>query len=212
VHGANRDVAARGLDVCVENFEWYSSLLRSGALQPTAPKIAAWGATGKQEVGSMTDRTRVTIRTIDLGSVIRELRTKSQAGTVLVSAAVVEDRLQQLLLTKMRTLSNNKAKRIFNGPLRSLAAKIDVAYAFELIEDELYDDLTIIRDIRNEFAHSVTERNFESPEVVELVQKFTGRDASVDAFSFFQQRIESCSNQIEAKLQRALFDYAVKVD
>jgi hypothetical protein len=148
----------------------------------------------------MTDRTRVTIQTIDLASVIGELRTKSQAGTVLVSAAVIESGLQELLLTKMRTLSTNKAKRIFNGPLRSFAAKIDVAYAFELIDDELYDDLTIIRDIRNEFAHSVTETDFGNPEIVELVQKFKGRGASVEAFAFFQQRIESCSDQIRAKL------------
>jgi Aromatic-ring hydroxylase, C-terminal len=39
----------------------------------------------------------------------------------------------------MRHLSNDKAKRIFNGPLRSFAAKIDVAYAFELIDEELHD-------------------------------------------------------------------------
>jgi DNA-binding MltR family transcriptional regulator len=167
--------------------------------------------TGKQEVGSMTDRTRVIIHTINLGDVIRELRTKSQAGTVLVSAAVVDDGLQQLLLTKMRTLSNNKANRIFNGPLRSFTAKIDVAYAFELIDDELYDDLTTIRDIRNEFAHSVNETHFERPEIVELVQRFKGREASsIDAFSFFQHRIDSCSNQIKGKLDRFLFDHAVK--
>jgi DNA-binding MltR family transcriptional regulator len=145
----------------------------------------------------MTDKTRVTIREIDVGTVIRELRTKSQAGTVLVSAAVIDDSLQKLLLTKMRTLSNNKAIRIFKGPLRSFTAKIDVAYAFELIDDELYDDLTIIRDIRNEFAHSVTETDFDRREIVELIQKFKGRDASVDAFSFFQQRIKSCSDRSE---------------
>jgi DNA-binding MltR family transcriptional regulator len=109
----------------------------------------------------------------------------------------------------MRTLSNNKAERIFNGPLRSFAAKIDVAYAFELIDDELYDDLTIIRDIRNGFAHSVTETDFGSSEIVELVQKFKRRDPSVDAFSFFQQRIESCSDQIKAKLEYILFDNSV---
>ena len=159
----------------------------------------------------MTDRPRTTIKTIviDIGSEIRELSTKSQAGTVLVSAAVVEDHLQKLLLTKMRTLSNNKAKRIFNGPLRSFAAKIDVAYAFELIDDELYDDLTVIRDIRNEFAHSVVETDFSSPEIIELVQKLKPPDASVDAFSFFQLKIRSCADQIEAKLNRILFDNAV---
>jgi DNA-binding MltR family transcriptional regulator len=158
----------------------------------------------------MTDRTRVTIQEIDVGSVIRELSAKSQAGTVLVSAAVIDDHLQKLLLTKMRNLSNNKAERIFNGPLRSFAAKIDVAYAFELIDDELHDDLTIIRDIRNEFAHSVVETNFGSPKIVNLVQRFKRQEASLDAFLLFQRRIKLCADQIEATLNRLMYAAALR--
>jgi DNA-binding MltR family transcriptional regulator len=109
----------------------------------------------------------------------------------------------------MRSLSNNKAERIFNGPLRSFAAKIDVAYAFELIDDELHDDLTIIRDIRNAFAHSVVETNFESAKIVDLVQRLKRQEAPLDAFSFFQRRIKFCADQIEAKLQRVLFESAL---
>jgi hypothetical protein len=69
----------------------------------------------------------------DITQQIEDLVRRSQPGWVLLSAAVLEDRLEQLLLINMRELSNKKAKQIFtNGPLRSLAAKIDVAYAFEL--------------------------------------------------------------------------------
>jgi hypothetical protein len=72
----------------------------------------------------------------DPGQEITELTLQSQAGWVLVSAAVLADSLERLLLIKMRTLSNKKAKQIFkNGPLRNLAAKIDIAWGFELIDD-----------------------------------------------------------------------------
>jgi DNA-binding MltR family transcriptional regulator len=131
---------------------------------------------------------------------IDELSTKSQAGTVLVSAGILDDYLEKLLLGKMRKMSNTKVKRIFNGRLESLSAKIDIAYAFELIDDELYDDLNVIRDIRNEFAHPVAETNFQSSNIVELIKKFKGWKTSVEAFPFFQEKIKSCTGQIEAKL------------
>lgn len=47
MHGANRDVAARGLDVCVENLEWYSSLLRSGAAAAHRAKNRGLGSYGE---------------------------------------------------------------------------------------------------------------------------------------------------------------------
>ena len=106
---------------------------------------------------------------IDPGQKITELTLQSQAGWVLVTAALFADSLERLLLTKMRTLSNKKAKQMFkNGPLRNLAAKIDLAWAFELVDDPVHHDLTVIRDIRNEFAHSITAVNFDSPEVIKL--------------------------------------------
>jgi hypothetical protein len=134
---------------------------------------------------------------------IMELVRTSQPGLVLVSAAVLADRL-----IKMRTLSEAKAKRIFNGPLGRLAAKIDVAYAFELIDDDLYEDLTAIKDIRNEFAHSVTQVSFDSLEVLKVMKKFRGwsdKDVEHAAFHFFNERVKSCLEQINAKQQQGLF-------
>jgi hypothetical protein len=149
----------------------------------------------------------------DIGPLIAELSTKSQAWTVLVSAAAVDDRLQKLLLGKMRTMSNEHAKRIFNGPLARFGPKIDVAYAFELIDDDLHNDLMVIKDIRNEFAHPVElEMNFGSPYIIELVKRLKGWNTSLDAFSLFQQRIKSCADQIDAKLEQILFDSALSND
>jgi DNA-binding MltR family transcriptional regulator len=130
---------------------------------------------------------------------------------VLVSAAVLADSLERLLLIKMRTLSNKKAKQIFkNGPLRNLAAKIDIAWGFELIDDRVHHDLTVIRDIRNEFAHSITAVNFDSPEVINHLKKFKGWNAKVDRFELFVERFKSCFLQITAKQDQGLMANALR--
>jgi DNA-binding MltR family transcriptional regulator len=134
------------------------------------------------------------------GDTITKLTLQSQAGWVLVTGALLADSLERVLLTKMRTLSNKKAKQIVkNGPLRNLAAKIDLAWAFELVDDRMHHDLTVIRDIRNEFAHSITEVNFDSPEVIKHMKKFKGWNVKLDQFELFLERFKSCFLQITAK-------------
>lgn len=56
----------------------------------------------------------------------------------------------------MRALSNNMAERIFDGygPLSTFSAKIDVAFALDLIDADVHRDLRTIKDIRNCFAHT----------------------------------------------------------
>ena len=148
---------------------------------------------------------------IDPGQKITELTLQSQAGWVLVTAALFADSLERLLLTKMRTLSNKKAKQMFkNGPLRNLAAKIDLAWAFELVDDPVHHDPTVIRDIRNEFAHSITAVNFDSPEVIKHMKKFKGWNAKVDQFDFFVERFKSCFLPITAKRDQELMVNALR--
>jgi hypothetical protein len=74
----------------------------------------------------------------------------------------------------------------------------------------VYRDLTVIRDIRNEFAHSVTKVSFDSPEVIEHVKKFEGWNAKVDAVELFDTRIKSCLEHINAKQQQGLMANALR--
>jgi DNA-binding MltR family transcriptional regulator len=138
-------------------------------------------------------------------------RVKQEALTVLISAASLDRELMRLLLTKMRTLSDTRAKRIFEGPLGRFVAKLDVAYAFDLIDDDLYQDLTVIRNIRNEFAHSVTDISFASPEVINLMRGFKGWNTDVPTqFDFFNGRVQSCLKQLTAKQEAEIMAYAVR--
>lgn len=91
----------------------------------------------------------------------------TEAGNVLVVSGQIEDLLEKLLLTTGRAVSNKLAKRIFTGmgPLSSLSGKIEIAYLFELIDKPTFDDLLLVKDIRNRFAHTISYVYF-SDEVI----------------------------------------------
>src|ERR1700730_17456544 len=61
--------------------------------------------------------------------------------------AAVDNSLRAALLTKMRPLSRAMKDRLFEGygPLATVAAKIDLAYALEIIPTEIYDQLKKIK-------------------------------------------------------------------
>jgi hypothetical protein len=143
---------------------------------------------------------------------IAKLKKQSQAGTVLVSAAALNVALEGLLLGGMRDLSNKEYKRIFGRSLADLAPKIDIAYAFKLIDSALYDDLRIIKDIRNEFAHPEGPVDFRTPKIVELVGRFKPSPSGKNSFALFNDRVKTCAEKVEARSERGLFTDALNHD
>src|SRR5262245_64431751 len=104
-----------------------------------------------------------------------------QTEVVLLRTAVLEKHLHSLLLASMRPLTSEKEDRIFaNGPLSRFAAKIAVAYGFGLIDDGLYDDLMVIREIRNKFAHTLNKITFSSPDIIVTGSSLRTRSAGVE--------------------------------
>ncbi|MGH8510875.1 MAG: hypothetical protein ACREU8_05700 [Gammaproteobacteria bacterium] len=49
------------------------------------------------------------------------------------------------------------------GPLASFRQRIAVAYAFGFLSKEDYDNLNLVRRIRNHFAHHPLEASFDMP-------------------------------------------------
>lgn len=87
-------------------------------------------------------------------------------GAAVVLASMVERSLGHLLRTRMRSQGVEEMFG-FNGPLGSFSAMIQVAYGFKLVGPKTRSDLNIIRNIRNQFAHSRRPIRFTTAEVRE---------------------------------------------
>jgi len=83
--------------------------------------------------------------TMDEG--IGQLVTMVDAHYAIAGTAALDNSLRAALLTKMRPFSRRMRDRLFEGygPLATVAAKIDLAYALEIIPNEIYDQLKKIK-------------------------------------------------------------------
>ncbi len=143
---------------------------------------------------------------------IKLLSQQTDAGNALVIAGLVEDELQKLLLSAMRPLSNTMAAKLFEGygPLSTFSAKIDISFAFGLIEKDVHGDLRIIKDIRNCFAHTTHFVFFSSPEIAKLCKKLSNHRNGGDDFIYFRTRALECINAIKASADKKIFESALQ--
>jgi hypothetical protein len=89
---------------------------------------------------------------------------------------VLEDQLRELHTARVR-LNTSCAKGFIEslsgsyGPLASFGGMIKTAYAYGIISSELYRQLTYIKQIRNEAAHSVCDFGFQDAGVRDVVTR-----------------------------------------
>ena len=153
------------------------------------------------------------ILTPDFAAIIQEMKLQTDTATAVVLASRVEDWLGEALKTKMRDdLSAKLKERLFQGygPLSTFSAKIDIAYAFSMVEPAIYNDLRAIKDIRNRFAHSKNVVHFQSAELVPYIQKLTGWKTDSDYTDLFIERCKECIEACKPSLERAALAAAVR--
>ncbi|WP_157730103.1 MltR family transcriptional regulator [Tenacibaculum jejuense] len=105
---------------------------------------------------------------IDYIKIRKELSNESDRGVALLSISIIEKLLEDLL--KKRLLNEKKIiKDLFDGfgPLSSLSGKTKIAYSIGLIDKTIYDELNLVRSIRNKFAHSPEIIKFSDEEIVQ---------------------------------------------
>lgn len=100
----------------------------------------------------------------------RQMKEQSDRGLAIIGGSFVEYHLEQLLLARMRSLSKKRIEYLFEGfgPLAGFAAKIEIAFALNLIGEKARADFIAINWIRNKFAHEISggEWSFSHPDVV----------------------------------------------
>ena len=129
------------------------------------------------------------------------LKSHRHAGMAMIVAAALDRLLEDALLTKMVKLSEERRKKLFGdyGTLRSFDAKIKVAFAFAVIDRETSQRLTIIRKIRNKFAHTEGFLDFNSPEIKSILSTQRGSISATSSMEFFF----STASLIESSIVKA---------
>lgn len=106
----------------------------------------------------------------DLKAIFGEAETNNPRACALIWGALVEDAVQYVTDIKLSHLTAEEKADFFseNGPAGTFSSKIKIAYAMKAIETHARDDINIIREIRNAFAHAQTALSFSNREVADL--------------------------------------------
>jgi hypothetical protein len=138
----------------------------------------------------------------DLVEVAKDIVKRGESSVIIMAVSILEDWLENALKAKMQPLSNTVEMRIFGGqaPLRSFAAKIDIAYAFGLIDENIQGEMRALKDIRNTFAHAKTLLFINSAELTKHFQKLGGWKKGCDLRALFQESTSRCTEPLRKHL------------
>jgi hypothetical protein len=120
------------------------------------------------------------------------------SSVVLSLGGKLDAALKIALLEKMRPISNRLKAKLFDGygPLSTFSAKIDMAFAFSILDEDLYADLQVIREVRNMFAHPAVPllqpMTFENDDVIKICKKSKDYDPSIACGDFFGIKACKC--------------------
>jgi hypothetical protein len=98
---------------------------------------------------------------------------ETDRGAALLMSSFAETALGGFLLSKVSDDEVRGSLFGSNGPLSSFSQRIAVAYAFGFISREHFDNLTIVRRVRNHFAHHPFDATFASEEVAGLASRLS---------------------------------------
>ena len=128
-----------------------------------------------------------------------ELNKETERGQALLVGAYLENLLGDLITTALVIDSNEvKSLDLFDGPVAPLgtfSARMRVAYSLGLLTKDEYDDIKLIKDIRNAFAHQLTGLSFTHEKIASRCQKL--KAAKVDGQP---SSMQECFNKASIRL------------
>ena len=127
---------------------------------------------------------------------ISQMRQESDRGSVIVAVSILDDILNQLLKAKLAPSLDNRDE-LFDtatAPFSTFSAKIELAYRLGLIRAEVKASFHQLRKIRNNFAHALDPKGFDSDStksrVSELLKLNKGIIDSIKSVLIDSEKIE----------------------
>lgn len=103
---------------------------------------------------------------------VEDIQREPDRGVPIVTCAFIEDILGKMLeayFVKEKEISNKLLN--YPGPISTLSARADIAFCIGLLPKSTYEDVTIMKKIRNRFSHTRNPVDFNSKEIVSLCNK-----------------------------------------
>lgn len=95
---------------------------------------------------------------------------RNDRAVIIIAASILEEALANALKMELRTSSNEEKEVLFGVgmPLSSFSAKIKFVYALRLCDKREKNNMNVIREVRNAFAHSMKYMDFKTEEVASM--------------------------------------------
>ena len=101
----------------------------------------------------------------DAARLVSDLETETDRGVALLAVAFLDDVLDLLLRASFVNDAEAVNRLIGPGrPLESFGSRAHIAYCMGLLGADVYNDINLIREIRNDFAHR-QPTNFEQGDI-----------------------------------------------
>jgi mannitol operon repressor len=113
---------------------------------------------------------------------LAEFQKESDRGGALVGAALLDARLERLLLSHLvKGKGSEELVSGGNAPLGSFSARINVCLALGLITPPEQHELNLVRKIRNEFAHREHGITFDDQKISGICRALRPRRSQDDS-------------------------------
>ena len=138
-------------------------------LPPKKPRFRIRGGDRNKTLDALSALSRASPTPGHRSDFIQEInQEKNDRGAAILAVTNVENILETCIVRSIIDDGRFYDKLFgFNAPISTFDNKIRIAYALEIISTQMYENLNVIRALRNAFAHSKIPITFETKEVEE---------------------------------------------
>jgi mannitol operon repressor len=99
----------------------------------------------------------------ELSEFLSEFNRESDRGAALTAAAMLDQRLEEILSGYLADVpATQDLLSGYSAPLGTFSSRNSIAFALGLIQENEYNEINVVRKIRNEFGHSWKGTDFKS--------------------------------------------------
>jgi hypothetical protein len=137
------------------------------------------GGKGAKPRGSRRDVSRRRPAEDEWDTLFEEIRSQTDRATALIAGSLVDATLRLAVESKIHEGVRAEQEAMFEdarAPLGSFSSRISVAWALGIFGAQMRSRLTIIRHIRNTFAHALVPIDFNEPAIANECTKLPLHD------------------------------------